>query len=251
MQRIEYVVGGLELLDAVGPLWEQLNEHHGRRSPHFADEFGERTFADRKTDLLEKASRSTVRVDLARATVAARFVGYCVSSVDREHVGEVDSIYVESEYRGLGIGNVLMERTLSWMDSVGVDSKVIVVAFGNEESFAFYSRYGFFPRHTVLRHRKKCVGAVVTILVLRFQRAGRPAPQRHEPEGGVKHGRAPDSSRSPLPHLVQGERRQVLGVPDKPQAPPATISGVDPGADTRCRPGEDLQNAVVQEDPHP
>jgi ribosomal protein S18 acetylase RimI-like enzyme len=154
MIAVEYVAGGIELLDAVGRLWEQLNEHHGDQSPHFADEFARRTFAQRKADLLKKAADATFRVDLARDQAASRFVGYCISTVDQESVGEIDSIYVESGFRGLGIGDGLMQRALAWMDGLGIESKVVAVAFGNEEVFPFYSRYGFFPRTTILKQKE-------------------------------------------------------------------------------------------------
>ena len=89
-------------------------------------------------------------MNLAKDAFKGRFVGYCVSSISPEMEGEIDSIYVEEEYRSEGIGGSLIQRALSWMDENGIKKRVIVVANGNEESIAFYKNYGFYPRATVL-----------------------------------------------------------------------------------------------------
>ena len=36
------------------------------------------------------------------------------------------------------------------MDEMAVENKILIVAAGNEEVFAFYERYGFHPRSIVL-----------------------------------------------------------------------------------------------------
>ena len=57
-----------------------------------------------------------MRVDVAMDIVTGQNVGYCVSSVDEERTGEIESIFVASDYRGLGIGDSLMKKALTWMD---------------------------------------------------------------------------------------------------------------------------------------
>jgi ribosomal protein S18 acetylase RimI-like enzyme len=151
MSEIAWIEGGTELLDAVGPLWGALNRLHSELSAHFSHADAAGTFDQRKAGLLDKARSATLRVELAQDRRAGRFVGYCVCSVDRDGVGEVDSIYVEPDHRGRGLGHHLMQRALVWMDRQGVRAKVAIVAVGNERVCAFYSRYGFFPRHIVLQ----------------------------------------------------------------------------------------------------
>jgi ribosomal protein S18 acetylase RimI-like enzyme len=155
MPGIEYVIGGVELLDAVGPLWEQLNEHHRLRSTYFADEYAQRTFGQRRALLLAKAQTATLRVDLARDTVTGRFVGYCISTVTQGQIGEIDSIYIETAYRRQGIGEAFMRRALAWMEREGAQAKQIVVAVGNEQALSFYEAHGFYPRHILLKKREE------------------------------------------------------------------------------------------------
>jgi len=145
---IVYITGLMELLDAVGPLWEKLNAHHAERSPHFAEDYAVRTYAERKAGLLQKAGN--LYVELARDTQTGRDIGYCVSLVT-EDAGVVESIFIEADYRGQGIGDTLMQHALDWMDGHNVPMKRVVVAVGNEEAFRFYERYGFQPRHIVLQ----------------------------------------------------------------------------------------------------
>jgi len=79
-----------------------------------------------------------------------QYVGYCISSITKDNEGEIDSIFIEENYRRLGIGDCFMKKALEWMDKQSVKTKRIVIAYGNEEAMAFYSRYGFAPLFTVL-----------------------------------------------------------------------------------------------------
>lgn len=147
--RIQYDVMTEEGLDLIGPLWLELRQMHRARSTHFKGPLGSRTFEDRREELLEKAAGGLMRVELAREE-DGRTVGYCISSVSSAMTGEVDSIFVTAAYRGMGIGTVLMENALRWMDSLGVKRKVLLAIVGNEEVHAFYARFGFLPKSVLL-----------------------------------------------------------------------------------------------------
>ena len=148
MQKIEFKVGGEELLDEVKPLWEKLNEQHAQGSSHFSALFRKRGFAERKQSLLE--NKIAVRVEMARETNSGRLVGYCISTISQKKIGEIDSIFIETDFRGIGIGDAFMRRALEWMETQAVQSKRLTVAEGNEKVFAFYKQYGFYPRTTTL-----------------------------------------------------------------------------------------------------
>lgn len=148
---ITYVSGQDELLDAVEPLWRKLVEHHKVRSEHFRHEFETIDFDIRKRMLEDKARNGTVWVEIAEDLVNRKPVGYCISSIDRYKQGELESIYVENEFRGQGIGENLVKRSLGWMDQQGARNKTVVVATGNEEVLGFYKRFGFLPRQILLK----------------------------------------------------------------------------------------------------
>jgi diamine N-acetyltransferase len=154
-QKIKYGHGDQALLDQIRLLWEELNYHHCECSPNFKDYYNHMTFEKRKSDLLKKSLSCEMRVDLAVDEASGFTVGYCVSSLNGEKTGEIESIFVNVAYRGLGIGNSLIKSALLWMDEEGAAVKIVEVGDGNEQAFGFYARYGFLPRKTVLKQVKK------------------------------------------------------------------------------------------------
>ncbi len=153
--KIKYVSGDETLLDKIEQLWLGLNQQHLESSPDFKSYYQKLTFENRKAFLLQKSQNGALYVELAEDESAGRFVGYCVSSLDKNRVGGIESLYVEAAYRGLGIGDALIKSSLAWMDIKGAETKLVSVAAGNEEAFKFYARYGFRPRRTVLEQIKQ------------------------------------------------------------------------------------------------
>jgi ribosomal protein S18 acetylase RimI-like enzyme len=149
--NITYSFGGTELLGMIQPLWEKLNQHHAEISTHFAAEFELKTFDGRKTALLEKYADGEMRIDIAQSQGIA--VGYLISAISADGVGEIESIYVEEDLRGQAMGDELMRRALAWLDEQNVHTKVIAVAAGNERAYTFYERFGFYPRVVMLKQK--------------------------------------------------------------------------------------------------
>jgi len=148
--NIKYVEKDKSQLDIVHSLWEKIKEHHRARSIHFKEQFDTTTWETRRKQILDKADGGDLLVHLAMDNDTGNFIGYCVTSIDGNNVGEIESIFIESNYRRAGIGNVFMQRAMEWMKSHGVTRKVIAVAVGNEEVFGFYAKYNFYPRVSVL-----------------------------------------------------------------------------------------------------
>ena len=70
------------------------------------------------------------------------YVGYCLSSIEN-NLGEVESIYIENQYRKFGLGGKLIEKSLDWFKFNGITNIGINVVYGNDEALLFYERYGF------------------------------------------------------------------------------------------------------------
>jgi diamine N-acetyltransferase len=151
--NIRYIELDNDHIDSIKPLWEKLRDHHRELSPYFPERYVEFTFQERKKDLLKKSENGILRIETAYDESTEQLIGYCISSID-EQIGEVDSIYLEENYRSTGIGDTLMKRSLNWMDQNGAETKRIMVASGNENMLAFYSRYRFFPKHIILEQVK-------------------------------------------------------------------------------------------------
>jgi ribosomal protein S18 acetylase RimI-like enzyme len=140
--------GGVELLDVVRPLWEELNVLHAERSTFFSEDYKAFTFADRKKMLQEKAKKGKLRVSIWTGKEGL-ICGYYIASIDG-YEGEIDSIYVRKERRKLGIGAALMKDCLEWLKKNGSERIKVVVAYGNEDVFGFYKKFELFPRATTL-----------------------------------------------------------------------------------------------------
>jgi [ribosomal protein S5]-alanine N-acetyltransferase len=150
----EYREGDQKDLELIRPLWEKLKEHHMAVSMYRKDYYSNFKFEIRKEKLLEKSRDGALYIDLVSALSKKEFIGYCVTSIDAQKQGEIESIYVEKEYRGASIGDNLMKRALSWLESRAAGERVLRVAEGNEAVFAFYRRYAFYPRTTILEQRE-------------------------------------------------------------------------------------------------
>ena len=151
---IEYIETDDKNIDSISGLWKKLNQQHRDNSPHFSHIYADRTFEWRKNLLLKKSELRVIRVILAKDNTSGEILGYCVGSISGENQGEIDSIFVESEYRKSGIGDELMKRALNWMNEKQVEGKTLGVAAGNEHVFGFYGRYGFYPKTTILEQVK-------------------------------------------------------------------------------------------------
>ncbi len=154
MVNIDYIETGPEGIDQIRPLWEHLVLHHGKKSPYFKDFYETFTFEKRRADLLHKSNGGLLRVDIAKDRDTGKNIGYCVSTV-KENEGEIDSIFIDHDYRSEGIGSAFMERALAWMDGQHTSVKRVAVAVGNEDAFGFYEKFGFLPRQVILEQKKK------------------------------------------------------------------------------------------------
>jgi diamine N-acetyltransferase len=152
--KLKYLHGNQSLLDDIKDLWEALNLHNCNRSEHFKSHYQNMTFNKRKADLIRKATGGEMRVDMAVDEATGKPVGYIISSVNNEKIGEIESVYVNEHYRRMGVGGKLITRALVWMDQKGAAEKIVEVSYGNEVTWKFYGQFGFLPRKTVLKQVK-------------------------------------------------------------------------------------------------
>ena len=146
MKSYRYLNGGQELLDSVEPLWKLLNEYHKMKSIDFKNLYENFTYDERKNKLL---TSKVINIDIA-IDCFENYIGYCISTISQDLIGEVDSLFVKEEARKYGIGDELIRRALEWLESNNVKKKIITVASGNENVINFYNKYGFKKRRIVL-----------------------------------------------------------------------------------------------------
>ena len=97
-------------LDLIKVLWEKLNQLHYELSPYFKNRFSEMTWEKRKEKLLNKSK--TLFFEYAVDEKGNNIIAYCISTIDRNDntTGEIDSIFVDENWRKSGIGNQFIEQ---------------------------------------------------------------------------------------------------------------------------------------------
>jgi len=129
-------------------LWIGLNDDHHDDSIYFKDHYASFTFEKRILKFADYDEESMM-IQIAESA-DHRPVGYCISTVDRDCTGEIDSILVDDDHRGNRIGDTLMRNCIAWLRERNCTKIRVGVAHGHESVFSFYRKYGFFPRMTYL-----------------------------------------------------------------------------------------------------
>lgn len=74
-----------------------------------------------------------------------------LSSVSRNNVGCLSQFYIKEKYRNKGIGSVLFDMSMKWLNQFDdVEDYFIFVSNGNNDAFEFYKRKGFVFSHKIL-----------------------------------------------------------------------------------------------------
>ncbi|HEY1685113.1 MAG TPA: GNAT family N-acetyltransferase [Tepidisphaeraceae bacterium] len=139
MKNVSITEGGTELLDRVGPLWNELRDHHAQLAPRWAATLA-RSFEQRRIELVNKGSGGILVV---LAEQDGRDIGYGVSTIVSDGSGEIDSVYVAADWRGSGVGAAIMQKTMEWFASKSVRAITVDVIEGNEAAKKFYEGFGF------------------------------------------------------------------------------------------------------------
>jgi ribosomal protein S18 acetylase RimI-like enzyme len=145
---MKYSALGRNDIDAIQPLWEKLNAEHLSKSTYFKNHYANFTFEKRMKGLYKKE-----HLIAYTAEDNGEKIGYCIATAD-ENAGEIDSIYINEEYRGKGVGKELILLALKWLENLKCETIRVSIAEGNEAVFDFYKKLGFAERLTVMQKRE-------------------------------------------------------------------------------------------------
>jgi len=150
MEDIIFIEADARDLNLIQPLWEKLNQYHLQQKSNFKEHYENFTFPERSKTLLKKSLGGEMHIGMLKDKESEIMLAYCITTISEDREGEIDSIYVEKDYRGRGFGDILIKRSLEWMDEEGVKKKTVRVSAGNPEAVSFYEHYGFRPRSLML-----------------------------------------------------------------------------------------------------
>jgi ribosomal protein S18 acetylase RimI-like enzyme len=143
MSSISIESGGFDLLPKVERLWYELKRHQAKYAARFID-MSTSTFELRATGLKEKSKHFLV--EIALASPQNMEIGYCFSTIDHSDIGELESLFINENYRRLGIGTELTARSLAWMEQHSAKGKRVSLFNSNESAMTFYRGFGFESR---------------------------------------------------------------------------------------------------------
>jgi diamine N-acetyltransferase len=148
---IGYTYGGVELFDRTVPLRLKLLAQHAWQSKHFASYYSPERIKKTKKMLLECSERGRLHIGVAHHMSTGRDVGFCISTVSPDKVGEIFAIFVDDEFKSMGIGTRLANEALAWLREQNPEHLEIHFLFENTRVQSFYERLGFYPQTVVLR----------------------------------------------------------------------------------------------------
>ena len=151
---MEIVSLSVDELQRIEPLWKELIAFLHRQSTRFKMEFEQKQFASRIQTYLDKVKDGKYLIDVIVDLESNRDIGYCLSSVTKDSIGEVDSLYVKEEYRDAHMGTILMQRAMDFFEMHHTIKDVLHVSEGNEHALSFYEKYGFQTRYYQLVREK-------------------------------------------------------------------------------------------------
>ncbi|MBE4909889.1 GNAT family N-acetyltransferase [Bacillus luteolus] len=134
-------------------LWEGLRDYHTSLSEKAATN---KTFQQRAKELKEKVKdggkiQILVAIDIADQT----YVGYSVSTISKQNVGELDSLFILEPYRSQGIGELFMNRSMAWFEENNIERMIMFVSYFNESAMKFYKKFDFEPVSYILTKTKQ------------------------------------------------------------------------------------------------
>lgn len=132
-------------LKAIQPTWEKLTTHHSETSKYFKAYFSDYPFSNREAKLKKHGEGGKTKIDLVVDDETNIPYAHCISIIDSDGKGELESLYVDKTLREMSFGKNLMNRAVEWFEENSIDEFAIEVSVGNEEALDFYAKYGYKP----------------------------------------------------------------------------------------------------------
>lgn len=150
MNSFKFQVGSIELFPYCQNLWELFIQNQIQNAGEMADGVAAYLQSQRDGGLLAKTSDGKLHIQLVYTSNYQEPIGFCITSLSSDRIGEVEALYVLDKYQGNNLGTKLMQTSLQWLEENNALEQKLVVAAGNEQVFTFYQKFGFFPGYTTL-----------------------------------------------------------------------------------------------------
>jgi GNAT superfamily N-acetyltransferase len=151
-------------LDAIEPLWNALQEHHGEITPELGPATPKRSLEDAwrvrrgkyerwlgdPDTFIAIAERDGAAVGYAFVTVGAGYASWETG----ERAAVLETLSVLPADRGAGTGAALLDAVWSRLAELGIEDLSITTTTTNVDSHRFYERHGFELRFVMYYGRR-------------------------------------------------------------------------------------------------
>lgn len=150
MNSFRFQEGSSELLKSCNTLWELFIRNQAQNAGEMSVGVEEYIRNLRDYGLSQKTQNGKLHVQIVSVSGQKEPIGFCITSMTKEKIGEVEALFVAENYQGNKLGSQLFEKALAWMEKEGAIEQRLVVVVGNEKVFNFYAKYGFFLGYSTL-----------------------------------------------------------------------------------------------------
>jgi len=127
-------------IDLIEPLWILLNEMHKEFDREAGQPVRTTVWPERREQLLDKSGFKT-SIELLYKN--GELAGYCYSTIDRDGIGEIDSLFIDEKLRCKGYGKLFVESALAFFECNNTTCIKIWVHPANTLAKSFYRRFSF------------------------------------------------------------------------------------------------------------
>lgn len=128
-------------IEVIKELWEKNRQYHENSSEYFQESYHSINFEDR-IKAFNIFDKETLKITVVK--INDEYIGYCMSTIIHGK-GEVESLHVDENNRGSGIGKKLVAKHLEWMKEKNCKVIGVTVSQENESTICFYKKLGFYP----------------------------------------------------------------------------------------------------------
>jgi ribosomal protein S18 acetylase RimI-like enzyme len=157
VEGVTIIRGTASDIPRLEPLWVAVHHQHTASMPELGPYVSDAETWHERRGLYEELFRKPDTV-LLLARLGERLVGYALvhvtpasetwaadTWVTGERVAELESISVLPEYRGAGIGTLLLDASHREIEALGVHDVIIGALPGNAGAIRLYERHGYRP----------------------------------------------------------------------------------------------------------
>lgn len=136
-------------INTIRHLWEALNRYHMVHSRHFANDYSRESF----DDFLLSFEDCDYRLEVLFQDDGP--YGYIIGHIE-DGIGILDSLYIYDDLRGMGFGEYIIKRMMTWFCDKEVKEIKLKIQAGNEDKILYFQKLGYFTSEYTMKYGKAC-----------------------------------------------------------------------------------------------